>query len=193
MRILLLIIFGLLVTANGCASGGLRSQLVPHGRAPLLDHRIGENEWADAVSITIPGDGKLLLVQNTDYLFLGLRPPPPLIFGVDLFIADESGQLLDLHASSYLGERGPRNGQWPDWVWWNNSEWFATISPYTIKGGRPEFLVTDGKEFPLSKRRFSHGTYRLRLDCRLKRGAPGTVFPAGSTELDATSWFELSL
>ncbi len=169
-------------------------QDVPHGRAPLVDNHTSVEEWAGASRVELPGGAQLLLLQNDEYIFLCVKAPKPSVFGVDLYISDAAGRVMDLQASSYLGERTSDSGKWPEWTWWNNDGWTATIVPYLLKkDGHPEFLTTTAKEFQLSKRRFSGMNYRIRLTYQFGANSPAYSFPVGSNELDPAIWYPLNL
>lgn len=167
---------------------------VPTGRAPMADTHLSGEEWRGAGRVELPGGAQLWLLQNDDYIFLCVRGPRPSVFGVDLFIADSTGRVVDLRAAAQLGERTAEAGKWPaEWTWWNNVGWTATIVPYELKDGRPEFLPTAGKEFQLSKRRFSDKTYRIRLTYQFGRDGAPLTFPVGALDVDPVNWFQINL
>ena len=101
--------------------------------------------------------------------------------------------MTNLQAAAQLGERTAEAGKWPEWNWWNNSEWTATTVPYILKDGRPEFLPTAGKEFQLSKRRFKDKTYRIRLTYQFGRDSAPETFPVGALDVDPVNWLQLNL
>lgn len=166
---------------------------VPFGRAPMPDNHFSTEEWLGAGRVEMPGGAQLLLLQNDEYIFICVKSPKPAVFGVDLYISDSAGRLVDLQASSFLGERTSESGKWPEWTWWNNDGWTATIVPYLLKEGHPQFLTTTAKEFQLSKRRFRGKNYLIRLAYQFGRDGAPLIFPVGAPEFDPVNWYPLNL
>ncbi|HET7537473.1 MAG TPA: hypothetical protein VFJ90_13520 [Candidatus Didemnitutus sp.] len=187
-----LLALSLLAVTVGHAAPNVQST-VPFGRAPLVDQNISLEEWRGAGKIELPGGAQLWVMQNNEYIFLCVKAPKPAVFGVDLFIADATGKIVDLQASAFLGERTAEAGKWPEWKWWNNVDWTATIVPYDLKDGRPDFRPTYGKEFQLSKHRFNGKNYLLRLAYQFGRDGAPLTFPVGAPEFDPVNWFPLNL
>jgi hypothetical protein len=167
---------------------------VPSGRAPMVDNNNSPEEWRGSSKVDLPGGAQLWVLQNDDYIFLCVRAPRPVVFGVDLYIADAGGRVINLQAAAQLGERTAVEGKWPEMTWWNNLGWTATIVPYVLnKEGRPEFRATAAKEFQLNKLRFKEKSYRIRLTYQFGREGPAQTFPVGALAADPVNWYTLNL
>lgn len=165
---------------------------VPVGKAPLPDGRVTVGEWDDAASLALPEGVTLRVKQTNGYFFVCVQPAHPIVLGMDLYLADEAGRLTDLHASAQLGERIARDKQWPEWAWWNHTDWMANASPFALKDRRPEFMPDEAKEYQISRTRFAGKRQRLRLECHLTRGrTPPLIFPADTAEFDPAGWLVL--
>lgn len=168
---------------------------VPFGKTPLLNGRVAPGEWDDSARLDLPEGATLFVKQTEDYLFVCLKPAQPLIFGMDLLLADEAGQRIDLHASAYIGERSPLpDGSWPDFNWWNNEHWTASFSGFLRREARNEYMPSEAREYQLSRRHFSAARYRIFLSYDLTRGrGQATSFPADASDADPSRWLPLEL
>jgi len=72
----------------------------PVGMAPTLDGTLSPAEWRDASEAELAGGGKLLLMQDGEYLYLGIRAPSN---GLGSLCLDQGDEVAILHASAALG------------------------------------------------------------------------------------------
>jgi hypothetical protein len=186
------LLLGALLAATSPASA-VEPLTVPRGAAPLIDHRLDDAAWQTAAKRALPDGTEIWVQQDDAYLYVAFKAPAPRVFGMDFVIAEKPDRLVNLHASSYLGERVAADGKWPDWTWWEHRDWTATIVPYEMKDGRPQFVATAGKEFQLRKTRFDAERYRVRLELRYGRGVDAVVYPADAAPFDPAAWLELVL
>src|SRR5215510_6857022 len=99
---MLLLAFTVLTVGEAATSQTIK---VPQGQSILVDGKISTSEWADAAKIELGGGAQLLAKQNDDYVLLAVIFPTGNNGFVDLFIAPDSREIFDLHASAKLGER----------------------------------------------------------------------------------------
>ncbi len=86
----------------------------PQVNPPIIDGTLSPGEWDTAVIETITDNSELLLMQDDDYLYLGIRSVTPEMIGSNIFI-EEGGLIRILHTSAALGtavyQQGPNNWQ----------------------------------------------------------------------------------
>ncbi|MBI2513621.1 MAG: hypothetical protein HYV96_16775 [Opitutae bacterium] len=183
----------LLALLGAVSSGGAVEPLaIPGGPAPMIDQHLDDPAWQNAARRLLPDGTEIWAQQDDVYFYFAIKAPTPRIFGMEFYIAEAPGRLVDLHASAYLGERVAENGRWPDWTWWNADRWTATIVPYLMENNQRTFTALAGKEFQFSKARFSAAHYRIRFEFHYRRDQ-STVYPASSAEFDPTDWLEIVL
>ncbi len=74
----------------------------PLANPPTIDGVLSLGEWDTAVIETLTDNSELLLMQDDDYLYLGIRSVTPEMIGANVFIADGK-QVRILHTSAALG------------------------------------------------------------------------------------------
>lgn len=174
------------------AFGAVEPLVIPNGPAPMIDQHLDDAAWRHAVRRVLPNGIEIWAQQDSAYFYVAVKALAPRIVGMEFYVAEKPGRLVNLHASAYLGERVAENGRWPEWTWWNENGWVATIVPYLIQDNQRRFTVLDGKEFQFSKARFDAARYRVRLE--LHHGPDrSTIYPADSAEFDPAGWLELVL
>lgn len=179
--------------ASAGAAFAVEPLAVPHGPAPMIDHRLDDDAWKNAARRTLPDGTEIWAQQDDAYVYVAIKAPTPRVFGMELYVAERPDKIVNLHASAYLGERTAVDGQWPDWTWWNADGWTATIVPYLIEGSNRTFTALAGKEFQLSKARFSAARHAIRLECHYGRNGTAMIFPESTGEFDPAGWLELAL
>jgi hypothetical protein len=147
------------------ATPGRDSVTVPHGRSVLLDGRVEAAEWKDAKIVQVTQGLRLLLKHDSAYLYVAVLPAEARTFGVNLYLAagDTILPYLNLHASARLGERTGTRTSWPEWRWWNNSDWSANVARFN-GFERERFLPDVAKEFQIALTRLPGPSFRLSLD-----------------------------
>jgi hypothetical protein len=75
---------------------------VPPGSSPTIDGVLSPGEWEDAVVFSLTDGSDLLLMQDDDYLYLGVRSATPEMIGANVFVA-AGEQVKILHTSAALG------------------------------------------------------------------------------------------
>ena len=63
---------------------------------------LSPDEWDTAVTENLTDGSELLLTQDSDYLYLGIRAVTPEVIGANVFVERE-GQVRILHSSVALG------------------------------------------------------------------------------------------
>ena len=177
---------------------------VPAGRPTpvLLDGRLSPGEWDDARAIPLTDSIRLLLKQVDGHVFLAIATGSRVPRVVDLFLADGSGQVHQLHASAQIGERALPDTLWEDmqpaWRWGNHVDWIANEAKVdaTQPADRPfaaRLFPADGTEFQIRRSRFSGTRWRLRVEVRTFAGdAIADVLPRLATR-DPATWAVLEL
>ncbi|HOP06459.1 MAG TPA: hypothetical protein PLF13_04120 [candidate division Zixibacteria bacterium] len=180
------------------------------GTPVLLDGEFTWGEWADADSLRISDDILLRFKQYKEHFFLGIECPNIIAPVVDLFLAVDTNETLQLHAAAQLGERKWPAGQEPgEFLWGRTAYWYANEfrynSPMTdslvrVEGMKWEDAVkkasfrSKGTEYQIMMGKIPFDRWFFRLEV----GAAGaydkpTVFPAGTTADNLTGWGQFIL
>jgi len=168
---------------------------VPRGRSILVDGKVSAGEWADAAKIEIGKGAELLAKQQDDYVLLAVILPNHSSGFVDLFIAPDSSEIFDLHASAKLGERATSTpGKWPDWKWWNNRDWTANVSRVESFDEK-KFLPENIREFQIKRTRFPGDEWRVRVVLSIDHGQgyKETHLPEATLGQRSEQWLRLRL
>jgi hypothetical protein len=164
---MLLLAFTMLTVGEAATGQTIK---VPQGRSILVDGKISTAEWADAAKIELGGGVQLFVKPHDDYVLLAVMFPIGNNGFVDLFIAPDSREIFDLHASAKLGERVTSTAdKWPDWAWWNNREWTANVSRVESFDEK-KFLPENVREFQIKRTRFSGKEWRVRFVLSIDHG-----------------------
>ena len=176
-----------LVTAVPAATDPPRTK-VPRGRNVLVNGTFAPREWSDAASIRLDAGHALLVKQDREYLYLGIRFEAQKHSGLELFLAPPAGPPLALHVSSALGTRTRGAAGWSEYQW-RADRWGANVIGTITEDGKMKVLEPDGFEVQIEKSLLPGRDLSLRIE--LKR--PGVVFPTGSREEDGKDWIRLAL
>jgi hypothetical protein len=178
---------------------------VPNGNGTpvLIDGRISEDEWRDALSLNIDPSIRLYLKQFKGHVYLALKADRESPIYVDLFLLDGDHRLHNLHASMQIGERLLSGNEWTDQSpptnWGNHVDWIANEAKVDEqKDKRLTFIKRlfprDGVEVQIRRLRFIGQRWRLRIEVRDFAGLrPDKVFPATSERKNSGQWLTLDL
>lgn len=197
--IILLLLFVLL----GCQE--------PQVRPVLTDGKITADEWQDAQKIALDDLNTMYLKSDQFYYYIALKSGMEKPIYYDLFF-EISGKLVNVHASSQLGDRVLPDTSWtdrePKTRWGFNQGWVAN----TIKFDREKFrqlraegvegdlfqqtlVPYDGMEFQFSKEAWQLESALMRVEVRgmtAREDFKEGIFPASSKRKDTTHWHQLS-
>ncbi|HEY0625882.1 MAG TPA: hypothetical protein VGD10_04035 [Allosphingosinicella sp.] len=165
----------------------------------VLDGNVTAGEWAGVEARETQGGAKLLMKMHGETLFVGIQLPPGAYRYADLYIADRTGRILNLHTSTRFGERvlTGADGKMPNFVWEPDTGWYGSTAPYREGGqARPlteQFHPYGGYEMRVPVRMLGPRpwTYRLELRSFGGQGEVDWVYPSGSTLADWRAWPEL--
>lgn len=161
---------------------------VPRGKNVLVNGSFAPREWSDAAKLPLDAGHVLLVKQDREYVYLGIRFETQKHSGLELFLAPPSGPPLALHVSSALGTRTWGATGWSERQW-RADHWGANVVGTITEDGKMKVLEPDGFEVQIEKSLLPGRDLALRIE--LKR--PGVVFPAGSREEDRKDWIRLAL
>ena len=174
---------------------------VPIGKNVTIDGFFDKEEWKGAKTIKITPNNFLYLIQNTDYLFLGVQNNEQTRRYIDLYVASNSGRITNLHASMQLGERELTeywNDTIPPWNWGNNQGWTSNKVEILDRTGDIPFLERikpyQGHEFQISKEKIGQKQFRIRLEIKDFIGeADDIIFPNDSESNSIQNWFTIEV
>jgi hypothetical protein len=108
------------------ASGPFRQDPYPRdSQSPVINGRIGEQEWATARREKLEGGGELLLLPRGDILFVAVHGPRT---GLASLCISKGKSVRILHASAAIGEAAFE--RWGDmWMKRSDFEWTLRDSP----------------------------------------------------------------
>jgi hypothetical protein len=179
------------------AAGLIASIVATTAPGPImLDARCDEAAWQSAARTDIGGGLSLLSMADAEYVYLCIPLPAESFGSLDLYIAEPSGALTDLHVSAQTGERTRGAEGWPEWRGFNNYRgWYGP--PVAFNGyaanGDVDFAFSPARELQLSRARFGAGPWRIMLE--VDAVAPDNrkvTFPADATADNTASWVEFS-
>jgi hypothetical protein len=183
----------LLSQGDGLASEGQRRSpiKVPRGSSILLDGKVDKAEWGDALPAGAPDSGAVYLKRDEKYLYVAVRTAEQEGTSVDLYFdPGDANRVLNLHASAKLGEREGSFEHWPEWVWWNNSNWAANVAR-AASFQPPAFLADEAKEFQIDIKRLKVPHVLLSID--VQSGRAIRLLPIDGVVRYGRRWFDLEL
>ena len=152
----------------------------------LLNGFIGPNEWSGARKLDLGRGYSLLVKQDRRFVYLAVAfPRETRHSGIELYVADESGQLASYHISSALGRRVRSGDAWSAYEWQPKS-WSGNIVQMIVEEGKTKVLGVDAFEFQFERANFKGKRLRLRVELR----RPAAVFPESSAETDPANWLQ---
>lgn len=174
---------------------------VPTGKPIMVDGTFSEQEWNDAKMITISDEVKLYFKKSEEYVYIGIQPPSEGYNGgwIDLYIAGNDGEILDLHASRKLGERNLIDGDWKEWKdWWTNEgTWranYTRLDDIEENGEKKVIQLKDeGWEYQIKKSKFKNDKWKIMFDIFLFNGVKKLKFPKESVNTKSDNWLTLEL
>jgi len=166
-----------------------------------IDGFFNVEEWDKSKIIDITSNNSLYLIQDDDYLFLGIKNNEDVGRYIDLYLDNDSIGTINLHASMQLGERqlyGNWNDTIPGWNWGNNLKWTANIVEVVNETDQITFLESvenyEGFEFQISKNKIRSKKVRIRFEIKDFVGqASEIVFPLNSVRMKTEDWLLLEL
>lgn len=166
---------------------------IPYDNNPVVaDSKIGVKEWDNVFKVQVNDTIYLYFKQDTHNIYwcLHAKSTPPALVAVDFYIETFEG-LLNLHSSAKLGERLLKSNQYGNWDWWNNKDWWATVSRIDNYEQR-KFLKDEVKEFILSKQRFNAKYFKIMFEIVFPENLI-MKFPNESKITDSSKWFIIEL
>jgi hypothetical protein len=181
------------------------------GDPVLLDGVFTEGEWDDAAVMVVNDAITLRAKQYRGHLFLGIDCPTLVAPVVDLYLAFDNSQILQLHVSAQLGEKilypGKSNLNDDRFEWGHTTDWYANEfrwnSPLTDslvrhagkswdEAVKTAMFGSEGVEFQIRKSKIPFDHLRLRVQI----GTAGhydqpVVFPAATTVEKVDDWLAL--
>ena len=164
-----------------------------------IDGLFSETEWDKSKIIDITPNNSLYLMQNDDYLFLGIKNNEDVGRYIDLYLDNKSMGTINFHASMQLGERELHNN-WndtiPEWNWGNNAEWKANYVEVIDDDEQIPFLESvkayEGFEFQISKTKIRNTQFRMRIEVKDFMGQTSDIiFPSTASRMEKESWLLL--
>lgn len=186
----------LLLGLGGCASF---SPGVAASSELVLDGKVGAAEWAGVPGQQVEGGATLFTRMHGENLYVAIRLPPGAYRYADLYIADRTGRILNLHTSMRFGERvltAVDGDKGPPFVWEPNTGWYGSTAPYREgEQDRPlteQFHPYEGYEMRVPVRMLGPRPWTYRLELRSFGTGEGVwTYPVDSSLADWKSWPEL--
>lgn len=183
------------VAATVAAGSSIDLAELPQPATVIADGRFEAGEWTRAAAYALAEGVILYLMADQERLYVATSSRSSGARYTDLYLADATGCLVNLHASMRLGERRLPADGWgdalPAWSWGNNRGWTAN-AVRAVRTRSPDgslvFDPFDGQEFVIDRSRFQ-GELLVRVEVRDFFGqAPDLAYPAGSTREDRSTW-----
>jgi hypothetical protein len=182
----------LLLTATAWAEQASPEPMaVPHGGGVLLNGFLGENEWngQEALRLLVCDSVELFLMQDSQYVYLGIRSTDTLHTGIDLYIADSRNHRRLLHVSSAHGEQDFADDSADGLTFGVNRYWSSNVVESYYDGGKMQWLAPEIFEFQIDK--LLTGSDLFRLMVHFKR--PERTCPASAVSDVPDNWLEFRL
>ena len=153
----------------------------------VVDGSMGRAEWAAATRHQ-RDDVVLSRLADQQALYLAVEPRLAYPAYVDLYLADEKGEVVNLHASMKVGQRSFRiqatEASRPAFAWGRFPHWQANV-------GDPE-SNRNVYEFRIERATFGGRAMRLRVEVQDFHGRnQPVVFPPESSPHSAAGWIAL--
>jgi hypothetical protein len=181
-------LFVLLMTLLCATAQAQESVRVPRGKAILIDGKFSPGEWQDSTEVALSDSVKLYVKASEQYAYVCVRLVKEKNFGVDMYLADSTKEIHNLHVSAKLGERLLKNNAYPEWQWWNNRDWAANVSRVFSFDER-KFLPDEVKEMQISRHRFKGKQWLAMFEIHASDGSQS--FPAKAVNNQSTNWLRL--
>jgi len=193
--------FSLIIILFSCTNSNTSKVPIKHQVDISVDGIFDAKEWECSKAINISQNNTLLLIQNVDYIFLGIKNNETTARYVNLYIENNTIGTINFHASMQLSERqlsGIWNDTIPKWNWGNNSNWTANKIKIISRDETIPFIETvalyEGFEFKIAKSKLKSNTFKIRLEIKDFIGKEeDIVFPIDSERLTMEKWFQLEL
>ena len=194
-----LLLFALHLVA--CNTSNNSNTPMDNSVAISIDGIIDANEWKTSRVYDIASENKLYLVQDEAYVYMAIKRDAKVARYVDVYLTNDSNELINLHASMQLGERlliGNWDDNNPAWKWGNNDGWQSNTARIIKKGNDLSFLETlkpyDGYEFKISKKKIKSNNFKLRIEIKDFIGeAEEITFPKNTDRKEQKNWFQINL
>jgi hypothetical protein len=185
---------GMLLLAVGAAApepASGQSTAVPGGSGILLNGFVGDNEWTSKRALHVPlGDSiELYLIQDSQFVYLGIRSTDTLHTGIDLYIADDRNHRRLLHTSASHGQQDLDDDSADGLTFGINQYWSSNVVESFYEEGKMHWVAPEIFEFQIDK--VLTGSDRLRLMIHLKR--PEKICPLGAVPDSVDNWIEFRL
>ncbi|MCW5910889.1 MAG: hypothetical protein KIT62_07435 [Cyclobacteriaceae bacterium] len=161
----------------------------------------GQQEWSNALKISLERDYGLYLQADKDWLYIGAFGRQTMPY-TDMYIKTTTG-LINLHASMQLGERLlPQDNSWndetPAWNWGNNTHWTANTVTYKTGASenqpfREQVNAYEGQEFKIAISKTGKEFSLLVVMRDFVDADIHVSFPANGNQYDVRSWQTLSI
>lgn len=173
-----------------------------------VDGIFDETAWSEAIVHHISDSIDLLLFQNEDHLFIGIKSLSEFQrTSTDLYLKSESVSPINLHASMQLGERQFEKQSWNPqnnpYNWGNNKDWTANIFQWNeeLRESRSlkiieKLLFSEGQEFVISKNKLPSNSFDLSVKINAigpDNQASPISYPEKSNEEDPSTWLNFTL
>ena len=193
--------FSLVIILFSCTNASTSEVPIKHQMNISIDGMFDAKEWKHSRIIDVAQKNTMHLIQNEDYLFLGIKNTESVARYVDLYIENDSIGTINFHSSMQLSERSLGdvwNDTIPKWNWGNNSNWTANKVKTISNDETVPFIETvaryDGFEFKIAKSKLKSSTSKIRLEIKDFIGEEkGIIFPIDSQRFDTKNWFHLEL
>lgn len=194
------IISSLLVLLISCTNDDLKIIPTIEQVNISIDGIFNSESWDKSRIIEITPTNSLYLIQDKNFLFLGIKNKEDVGRYVDIYLNNNSIGTINLHASMQLGER-KLNSNWndtiPSWNWGNNLNWTANVVKVINQRKQESFLESvedyQGFEFKIEKKILRKES-KIRIEIKDFMGeANRIVFPSNSVRLNTKKWFLLKL
>lgn len=178
---------------------------------PLLNGTITDEEWSNSKLVNIDEDYVMYLKEDWQYYYLAIESKINHPFYLDIFINNAKDTVINIHASSQLGERKLTGTAWDDrtpatkWGFindWNaNSVKFDNEKIVKLKTDKFEgnifaetVMFNDGFEFQFSKNTWNLENVLFRVEIRNMVNLDSfkeIVFPENTTRFEYDNWHKL--
>ncbi|MCP4154145.1 MAG: hypothetical protein GY757_40845 [bacterium] len=160
---------------------------VPEGGHILVNGIFEDLEWNDALKKDLDENLKLILKQDKQYIYIGIRFMKVKHTGIDFFLSDSKGNRVMMHISSALSESRWDGTKWMESTWGLNRLWSGNVTCLYIADGKRRVVEPDGFEFQIDKKMLPGKSWSLMM--KLKR--PSKTFPEKAVDSDTVHWFNL--
>ncbi|MCH7879278.1 MAG: hypothetical protein IH914_08200 [candidate division Zixibacteria bacterium] len=170
---------------------GTEVEFAPHRTAPLVNGKIGRNDWNYPAVFRMGfetgyKEGWFMMQQDERHLYICIEPRSIKYTGIDLFLDNGAGDVFVLHASTIHGERHLTDSGWGKTIWGPAELWSSNLTQEITIGDSMHVFPPEAFEFQISRELLPKKFLRYIM----RFSGPEILVPPDADTLSSERWRE---